>query len=175
MNSPAECAAIAAILGGKAFVRVADGEDALFVSDAPRRLPPHAWDIARLRLENAGYTAQSTENGLLAVDWDEARWRLWRDACADAEPAAFPGDKTLWPAYALAALLARHPAPWETQPRELLRAAVKATFTPSLIPQTAKVMYGICAQRLRLGLPLPSAAAGAFWNHIRLLGGALKA
>ena len=167
MKTPNECAALAAIINA-GFVRVAQGGEALFVSDAPRRLPPQARDAALTRLAREGYDARLTAEGLLALDWAEARWLQWRDDNAYAPVAAFPRRDAGWPAYSLAMLLALHPAPWESQPRDMLRSVVKAAFRPQTMPRTATALYAACAQRLRQHQALPSAAAGALWNDIRM-------
>lgn len=175
MNTPAECAALAALLGG-GFVRIAQGDvGALFLSDAPRRLPQQAMEAALARLARAGYVARPTAAGLLALDWDEERWRIWRDACEQTPTAAFPRSETLWPAYSLATLLTRHPAPWDSQPRDMLRAVVKGSLAPQTMRRTAFALYTACAQRLRLHEALPATAAGALWNHVRMREGGPKA
>ena len=156
---------LSALLPG-AFVRRAKGEEALFVTDAPRRLEAAARGAAANAMAEAGFQFCETENGLWAVDLTDIRWRTllleppWPCACA------FPEEVRLHGVYQLARVLAAHPAPWSQQPREALRAVLKRLDAPQALIQTAPEITAQCAVLLRKGKPLPSAAAGPLWRWL---------
>ena len=156
---PPDRAAVAAILGGRAFVKLCDTDDALLVSDAPKRMDGQALAGALTRLAQAGYTAQTTPRGLLAIDWTESRWQeLFEQNITAGEPA-LPQNEALHACYALATLLLLHPAPPAQQPKLLLRNLLKAACRKGGLAAAAPPMLAACAQRLRMHQALPTAAA----------------
>ena len=157
MGAP-ECAAVRAMLGGEPFVHMARGEDGLMVSDAPRRLDALALAEGCDRLRAAGYVFRPTEQGLLAIDWNERRWVDFAGDALREDAPAIPEDDAQHPLYALFMLLHRHPASADAQPRALLRTLVKASMRKDGLESIALPMLETCAQRLRRHEALPSAA-----------------
>ena len=153
---------LSALLPG-AFVRRAAGEEALFVTDAPRRLETAARQATLEAMAAAGFCIVCTDNGLWSVDLTDARWRAlvldpqWPMRCA------FPTEVRLLGVYQLARLLAAHPAPWPQQPLQPLRAVFKRLDTPQELMRVAPELIAECAGLLRKGEPLPAAAAGPLW------------
>lgn len=161
-----ERAAVRQIIGGSVFVRLAEGNDALLVSDAPRRMVAGALQEAIDRLQAEHYVAWVTARNLLAIDWDEKRWRAFCERRQTCETLTIPSDETQHALYALARLLTVHPAPCNEQPLTLLRALVKAATRKDGLLKIAPAMLATCAVRLRRRETLPSAAA---WLAVRAL------
>ena len=165
MNTPLPARELQDMLGGRAFLRLYGPDTFVYVSDAPRRVTPD--DLARIRvsMREKGFETQTGESGLLLIDLQPSRWERLLSAFPHAVTPPFPNDDRLLRPYALLRLLQLHPAAWEDQPMELIRAAVKhlgrkngfAVLAPRLLEQ--------CAQRLRRKEPLPSALADvlAYW------------
>jgi hypothetical protein len=156
----AEREAVKALVGGGAFVRFAAEDDALLVSDAPRRMVAEALADAVARLTAAGYLCRVTERGLLAIDWNETRWAAFAARHSAGGWPPWPHDEALHACYALVRLLLLHPAPWAAQPRPLLRALVKALARRGGLCKAAPALLAACARRLRRHEALPSAGAG---------------
>lgn len=156
---------LSALLPG-AFVRRAAGEEALFVTDAPRRLEPGKRGAAANAMAEAGFQISETANGLWTVDLTDTRWRAlllepqWPFTCA------FPAEVRLHGVYQLARLLAAHPTFWPEQPLEPIRAVLKRLDAPQTLVQVAPDILAQCAILLRKGKPLPSAAAGPLWRWL---------
>ena len=167
MKSPLSKAEISSVLGEGAFVRLAAQDDALFVSDAPRLLPADRLIVAQNALSRLGYQSWINSRGLLALDWDEARWRAFTEKCAITKPALLPADQSLENVYALARLLAVHPAPLEKQPKPLLRALLKRYHQPAGMIEYAPAALSACARQLRTHEPLPYAGAGILFAWLR--------
>lgn len=161
-----ERATVRRIIGGSVFVKLAEGDDALLVSDAPRRMVAGALREAIDRLQAEGYVAWITERDLLAIDWDEKRWHAFCEPRQTCETLTIPSDATRHALYALARLLAAHPAPRKEQPLTLLRALVKAATRKDGLLKIAPAMLATCAVRLRQRETLPSAAA---WLAVQAL------
>ena len=138
---------------GAGFVRLADGADSLWVSDAPRRLSQAELQAAEERLREKGFLCRNTERRLLAIDLSPERYGVLL-ASLHAPAPAFPAEPRLWPVYELARLLLRRPAlPLDAQSLPFLRQALKAVDMPRL---AAGMMAG-CAAKLRRKEPLPGA------------------
>lgn len=156
---------LSALLPG-AFVRRAAGEEALFVTDAPRRLETPARQAALEAMAAAGFCIVCKDNGLWTVDLTDPRWHVlvlepqWPLRCA------FPAEVRLHGVYQLARLLATHPAPWPQQPRQPLRAVLKRLDAPQALMRVSPELTAQCAGLLRKGQPLPSAAAGPLWRWL---------
>ena len=151
---------IAAILGSQAFVKVAAEHDALFVSDAPRRMTGASLSALGSQLAQAGFVSWENERGLLLIDWDDAHWRQWAEGYQAASLPGFPAAEEHFPIYALARLLAAHPYPLAAQPRAPIRLLLKNLRRTDALARAAFALHERCAQWLREGEPLPSAAAG---------------
>ncbi len=156
---------LSALLPG-AFVRRAAGEDALFVTDAPRRLETAARQAALAAMAEAGFCVSATDNGLWSVDLTEGRWRTLVLEPQWPMPCAFPAEVRLHGVYRLARLLAAHPVHWAQQPRAMVRAVRKRLDTPQALLQTAPEFTAQCAELLRMGRPLPTSAAGPLWQWL---------
>ena len=156
---------LSALLPG-AFVRRAAGEEALFVTDAPRRLETAARQATLEAMAAAGFCIVCTDNRLWTVDLTNPRWRTlvlepqWPMRCA------FPTEVRLHGVYQLARLLAAHPAPWPQQPWQPLRTVLKRLDTPQAMIRISPELTAHCARLLRKGQPMPSAAAGPLWRWL---------
>ena len=145
------------------FLHRAKSTDCLWVSDLPRRISAVETEAVTALLTNHDFCcAASSAKGLLSVDFSIARYEVLLTAFPTVPPPIFPllSLAEYHPAYALCRFLLLHPAPFSQQPlaplREMLKvvcsADSKAVF--HLIPR----LHGECAQWLRAGAPLPSAA-----------------
>ncbi len=154
-------------LGAGCFLRRSRDDDALWVSDQPRRVRD-AGTLEKLACELA-------EIGIVCRT-DEAT-RLWRMDLSDeayAEladklprtPPKFPDNDRLLDAYALCRLLLGKPSPIGIQPLCPLRAVLKR-FDGNAAPMLALIssLHESCAELIRRKMPLPSAAGGvlALW------------
>lgn len=159
MNSPLPQAEVRALLGGGCFLRRADRDTALFVTDAPRRLTEAALADRERFLAAAGFRCGATPSGLWQIDPDESRWVSILRPYADVPPAGFPANEALWEVYALARLLRAHPSPWENQPREAIRGVLKRLDRTAELLRYAPALLTECAVRLRHRQALPCAAS----------------
>jgi len=157
---------LAALLGDGCFLRRAKDDGALFVTDAPRRFAPEKLSAVEAALKARGFCCSLTPRALWRVDLAQARYVNLFTAYRYAEPPPFPADERLMRVYALARLLAAHPAPWEEQPPELLRALLKRCGRPAELLQIAPRVLETCARSLREHRPLPSAAAGMLYQWL---------
>lgn len=153
------------VSGCRPMLRLCRDDDSLWICDLPRRLSEKQVVQTATFLAEKGY----------AVQLDD-RNRLWKidlpvtdplyASCSDA--GLLPQKETLHPAYALLRLLAAHPSPVETQPRELLRAVLKLTAKPvGDNRQAVENLHQQCAALLNRRLPLPVAASAALAQSIR--------
>ena len=159
MRTPLPQTEARVLLGGGCFLRRADTDAALFITDAPRRLTAAALADRERSLAEAGFRCYATHGGLWTVDPDERRWQSILRPYADVPPAGFPTDEAFWEVYALARLLRAHPSPWEGQPREPLRGLVKRYGQRAEMLLYAPALLAECAVRLRQHQALPSAGA----------------
>ncbi|MDD3214264.1 MAG: hypothetical protein PHY64_11350 [Eubacteriales bacterium] len=159
---------LAALIGPSAFVRRAKTDDALYISDAPRRLPPEALILLEETLNKNEFCCRITNRGLWEIDLADERLLALLHSYPHGSNPKIPKDNALLPAYALIRLLQKHPAPWAKQPRGPIRAILKrmnlsqAEMNPVLQP-----LLETCAERLRKGLPLPSEAATALMDWLK--------
>ena len=154
---------LTALLGEQCFVRRAREDDALFVSDAPLRLPTARIAELYALLAEHGYTCVKAPNGLWRIGLSAQKCRQALAHYANEAPAAFPRD-TQTDVYALAGLLAAHPAPIERQPIALLYAVIKRCAEPAQLYAAAPRLLEACAIRLRSHQPLPHMAAGLLYR-----------
>ena len=144
--------------GGKCFVRICSDDGALWISDVPRLgidLP-----ALRERLERRGLAVlPDASRALCRLDWTAEAWRSRLEGLP-AQPPPLPANEELHPAYALCRLLLMHPAPLERQPMEMVRRVLKLTAQDGALKRAIPALHGLCAQRLRRGEALPSAAGG---------------
>lgn len=160
MNTPLPQSEVKAILGGKCFIRKAAEDFALFVTDAPRRMPDTQLKALSDQLAGQGFRQWTTERGLWAIDLDEQRWFFLLKPFEHTVPCSIPEDGRLLDVYALMRLLKAHPAPLDGQPREPIRAILKRFDQPEEFIRIAPVLLQDSAKRLREHQPLPYAATG---------------
>lgn len=142
--------ALRACLGPRVLLRRDQTMRALFLCDAPRRLPDAA--NRRARLEAAGF-AVTEENGLWRVDLSPARQIAFLAACA---PGSLPRDIAL--RSLCRSLLAPGDTPPERQPWPPVRQTLlclDAGDTPRLLREL-RAAAAVCKRR---HTPLPTAAA----------------
>lgn len=139
------------------FLRLSRDDQALWVTDLPRRRVPLDEAEALLNALNVE-CALDERTGLWRLNWTLAGW-MNALASLPTEPPALPKEDELHPAYALCRLLLFHPAPLERQPMERLCQMAKLAQGPrEALMRSLPACYGDAAARLRLGQPLPSAA-----------------
>lgn len=143
---------------GRCFVRVCADDGALWVSDAPRLGAALSPLEAQLKKQGVVVLPDASKN-LWRLDWTPEAW-LNRLEILPHQPPPLPVEAELHPAYALCRLLLMHPAPLEDQPMEMVRRVLKLTAKEKALKRAAPALQGLCAQRLRRGEPLPSAAGG---------------
>lgn len=142
--------------GGSCFVRVCRDDGALWVSDAPRL--GMALSPFKARLEEQGVAVlPDALNGLWRLDWTLEMWQRRLEPLPHTPPP-LPVDADLHPAYALCRLMLTHPSPLERQPMAMVRRVAKLTAKEEALKRCVPALHGLCAQRLRKGEPLPSAA-----------------
>ncbi|HPJ02267.1 MAG TPA: hypothetical protein PKU80_05460 [Candidatus Limiplasma sp.] len=157
MNSPLPAAEIRELLGDSGFLRLYGQNTHLFVSDTPRRVSQDRLACVQHALLAHGFTATVAANSLLLIDLQPARWKALLDMFMLEEPVPFPLDETLHGVYALFRFLQRHPAAFEQQPMDMLRAALKRYAQKDGLTKLAPQLHAKCAQRLRQGQALPYA------------------
>ncbi len=151
---------LAALLGGGCFLRRMDSNEALFITDAPRRFDQTSLREKQSQLIQSGFTCTEQKNGLWQIDLTDLRYQqIFHQFCMDSMPA-FPNSSAMLDIYTLIRLLTLHPAPWHIQPRNMLREILKQSNNPSATIQAAPQWIAQCAVLLRKHQPLPSAAAG---------------
>jgi hypothetical protein len=155
-------------LGEGCFIRALRADSALLVTDAPRRFDCDRLDAALRELTLRGLTVQMIGQGMWALDFAENRWLNLMESVKGAQDTGFPKDERWLPVYELARLLAAHPAPWEQQPREMVRALLKRYDQPEEMIQYALQAIRGCALLLRKKQVLPSAAAGLLFRMISM-------
>lgn len=143
-----------ALLGVPCFIRRSRAQDALLVTDAPRRAP-----IEQLtaRLSQSGDWIARPETGLLHLDPSPA---LWRRLMADAPicPERWPEAYSAYPFLASCALrLTLEPVLPELQPIGPLRLTLKALEAGDF-DTLQNELPQILAALLRRHDPLPEAA-----------------
>ena len=165
MNAPLPGRELREILGGRAFLRLYGPDTFLYVSDAPRRVPAGDLERIRLTMREKGFDTQINPSGLLLIDLQPSRWERLLRAFPRAGALPLPGDDRLAQLYALTRLLRLHPAAFQNQPMEPIRAVMKQFGRKGGLPALAARLMEQCAQRLRRSEPLPSALADvlAFW------------
>ena len=167
MNSPFCKTEIESELGSGVFVRLAAQDNALMISDAPRRLSAGQLTVAQDALAGLGYASWINERGLLALDWDERQWHVKVTAFQHIPAVAVPTNGRLENVHALARLLAAHPSPLTLQPKPMLRALLKRYHLLDAMLQFAPGALSVCAQQLRAHQPLSAAGAGILYAWLR--------
>lgn len=144
--------------GGKCFVRICSDDSALWISDLPRlgiALPALQERFARQGLA----VLPDASRALCRLDWTAEAWQSRLEGLP-SQPPPLPANAELHPAYALCRLLLMHPAPLERQPMEMVRRVLKLTVRDGALKRAIPALHSLCAQRLRRGEALSSAAGG---------------
>lgn len=141
----------------RCFVRVCDHDDALWVSDLPRRMDDCTETEKRLNAE--GFSVRLDEKSRLwYVDWTEERWQALL-AGWPRELPALPADEAYHEAYALCRLYLLHPSDWEDGHLPAMRKALKLTESrPDPMQRGMRSLYEETAVRLREGKTIAHAA-----------------
>lgn len=139
-----------ALLAGQGFVRRAKKGRALYITDAPRRMGPAAWEGARTRLNLAGYPHE-LKNGLACISWDYPRSLAFSQALLAPEGwAEREGSLS-----GFCRILARHPGAFtqEMLPGFLHCLGLWDRGEENSLRRAAEVAL---ADALRKSLPLPA-------------------
>lgn len=136
----------------RCFVRLCRADDALWVSDLPRRLPE--WRDTARRLEAEGFTCRLLEKErLLTVDLSGEAWARAVEPLPMGIPP-LPSRDALHPLYALCRIWLLHPCAWADEPLPVLRRVVKLTAGPEeALMRAAPQLHQAAAQSLREGTP----------------------
>ena len=134
----------------RCFVRICDTDQALWVSDLPRRMP----DAAQLseKLAAQGFVCHLDENTRLwYIDWTAQRWEEMLSACPGSLPE-FPLEECYHAAYALCRLWMLHPSEHKNLP--VIRRVVKLVCEPeSKVLSAIAPLHAQAAADLRSGRP----------------------
>ncbi len=152
--------------GGGCFLKRARGDDALFVCDAPARLPEDTLEALERKLSVNGFVCSRTNRDLWKIDLSPERYRRLITDYQNVLPAPFPKDDRDLDVYALMRLWLAHPAPWAEQPAEPLRAVLKRYARLSELRALAPRLLADSAKRLGKHLSLPHAAAGLLAHRL---------
>lgn len=163
MNAPIPEGPIRLVLGNRCFVRRSDDDAAFWISDAPRLMADDTLREKQTSLSGEGFLSWITQRRLLMIDLQERRWQSVMAAFANATPLPLPESDRLHAVFALAGLLAAHPAAWPSQPKEPLRALLKRYDQPKNMLRYAPELMAQCAVLLREHRELPSSGANILY------------
>jgi len=159
MNLKAEQQRLYALMPAdvRCFVRVSDRDDALWVSDLPRRT--NGYDEAADQLRRAGYDVKLDQTaGLWLIDWTEARWQELLAGLPENVPS-LPHEEALHEAYALCRMWITHPSVLKMEHMPMLRKIVKLTAQPKdRMIRAVRAMHEETAALLRIKESIPYAA-----------------
>ena len=150
MDLPSEQARIYELLGG--FVRVDRSDEALWISDLPRRME-NVQDLGKKLLE-AGFACRlDGKTRLWYIDWTERRWEEMLAPYPHALPP-LPAADRLHPVYALCRLWMLHPSDRTPENLPMVRRVLKLMNEPEekLLASVA-AMHAQAAANLRSGIP----------------------
>lgn len=134
----------------RCFVRVCRTDDALWVSDLPRRSADWRETAQKLR----GFVWRLEEaSQLLLLDWPTEAWERALASLPERLPA-LPAREALHPAYALCRLWMLHPGARTEDGMRLLRRVVKLTDGPEqALLREIPLLHQNAAASLRKGAP----------------------
>ncbi len=133
----------------RCFLRVDQSDEALWVTDLPRRSQEK--DAWRETLKQHGVRCMEDPAGLWHLDWTEAEWER-RMALLPTEMPKLPDEENEHDAYALCRFGLLHPAPADRESRFFLRKVLKGKSDLRTLHETA-------AEALRAGQPIAYDAA----------------
>ena len=162
MTNPLPVQEIRAILQDQAFVRLYGQDTFLYISDAPRRMPGDTLIRILQAMDSRDWIAEIDSSNLLLIDLKPGRWKALLDSFPYTDLVPIPQNEALHGVYALARLLAKHPSPFEAQPMEWIRGAMKRLAVKGGLQEYALQLHTACAAMLRSKKPLPSALANVF-------------
>ena len=141
----------------RCFVRICDGDNALWVSDLPRKTA----DLSSLEplLCDNGFVCRLDEKARLwYVDWTESQWAK-NLACLPRAIPAFPESERYHAAYALCRLWLAHPSPPTQNTMPAVRRVLKLTMQPEeKLFKSIQALHEEAAIQLRADLPVAHAA-----------------
>lgn len=159
MNLKAEQARLYELLSkeNRCFVRVCDSNDALWVSDLPRKTD----DLSGLEslLEQNGFTCRIDHDArLLYADWTQNRWKAMLSSFPPTLPAFMQNDR-YHAAYALCRLWLSHPSDLSSDTLPAVRRMLKLTQQPEeKMLKSISSLHEEAAVQLRTGKPTAYAA-----------------
>lgn len=141
----------------RCFVRICDSDDALWVTDLPRKTEKLS-DVEKQLLLSGFCCRLDTASRLWYVDPTEAQWEELLKRYPDKIPS-MPEDERYHAAYALCRLYLLHPAPLSVCALPAVRRMLKLTMQPEeKLLQKLAVLHGEAAVQLRMGQPVAHAA-----------------
>lgn len=137
----------------RCFVRMAQADDALWVSDLPKRHT--AWQSVIPALLEEGFCYwENAQTGLLNVDFSQDGWLAYLQMLPTRLPFIPPQD-VYHPLYALLRLWMLHPSTPTDETRCTLRRVMKLTQgDEDVLLRTVPALLAETATRLRQGLPV---------------------
>jgi len=159
MNLKAEQQQLYALLSkeNRCFVRICESDDALWISDLPRKMHDLA-GLESLLFQNGFVCRLDQEARLWHVDWSESRWNKMLSGFPKTLPA-FPESERYHAAYALCRLWLAHPAQLMSHTMPTVRRVLKLMEQPEekLLKSIAS-LHEEAALQLRTGRPTAHAA-----------------
>ena len=159
MNLKAEQARLYELIAkeNRCFVRVCDSNDALWVSDLPRKTDDLA-GAENLLLQNGFMCHLDVQTQLLYVDWTQNRWKEMLSSFSSALPA-LPQSDRYHAAYALCRLWLSHPSDLSPDTLPAMRRMLKLTQQPQeKLLKSISSLHEEAAVQLRTGKPTAYAA-----------------
>jgi len=141
----------------RCFVRICDTDDAMWVSDLPRKTDDLS-DAQSALWQNGFVCRFDKDTRLLYADWSENRWAEMLSNFPHTPPR-FPQSDRYHAAYALCRLWLSHPSAFTPDTLPAVRRLIKLMQQPeekilkSLLP-----LHEEAAVQLRMGLPAAHAA-----------------
>lgn len=142
----------------RCFVHICDGDDALWVSDLPRRYQSPLQDVEST-LAQKGFTCRLDEKSRLwHIDFSMKRWHETLFEYPSELPP-FPVQERYHAAYALCRLWMLHPAPWTEGQLPVIRHVIKLTEQgEAKLLKEIPALHEQAACDLRQGTPMVYAA-----------------
>lgn len=142
----------------RCFVRVCDSDDALWVSDLPRRYSGLLAEVEGVLAESGFACRLDEKSGLWYLDFTPEYWQEIIGGFPRRLPS-FPKEERYHPAYALCRLWLSHPTPWSGGQLPVIRRVFKLTNqTEEALLRAVPSLHEQAACDLRKGLPCAHAA-----------------
>ena len=141
----------------RCFVRICGSDDALWVSDLPRKTSDLS-DAETTLWQNGFACHVDNRARLLYVDWTESKWKETLSQYP-AQLPCLPQDERLHAAFALCRLWLSHPSPITPDTLPAVRRVLKLTLQPEeKMLHSVAVLHEEAAVQLRTGHPVAHAA-----------------